>query len=51
MIDDIYSMTKSGFREAMRQAKEEAWLEGHAAGRRDEYCLDPNPYAPKGCDV
>lgn len=26
--DDIYSMTKSGFHEALRQAKEEAWDEG-----------------------
>ena len=33
--------------ELIRAAQEEAWLEGHSAGRRDEYCLDPNPYALK----
>ena len=26
----------------------EAWEEGHSAGRRDEYCLDPNPYRAAG---
>lgn len=34
MSDDIFSMmTKAGFREAIRQAKEEAWDEGEAAGQ------------------
>ena len=32
MSDDIYSMTKTGFHEALRQAKEEAWDAGLAKG-------------------
>lgn len=35
MTDDIYSMTKSGFHEAIRQAKEEAWEEGRLSYRDD----------------
>jgi hypothetical protein len=31
--------------EARRQERERIWAEGHAAGRQDEYCLTPNPYA------
>jgi hypothetical protein len=34
MTDDIYSMTKSGFHEAIRQAKEQAFDEGQKSGMR-----------------
>jgi hypothetical protein len=40
MTDDIYSMTKAGFHEAIRQAKEQAWDECEAASY--EIQLEPN---------
>ena len=48
MSDDIYSMTKAGFHEAIRQAKEQAWDEG-AAVEADDAC---EHYIPCGsCDT
>ena len=46
MSDDIYSMTKSGFHEAIRQAKEEAWDEAYKTAMFDKeyYSHNPNPY-------
>lgn len=45
MSDDIYSMTKAGFHEALRQAKEGAWDEGYSAGVREEQPgWTKNPY-------
>jgi len=47
MKEDIYSMTKSGFHEALRQAKEDAWDEGYDGGYADAqrgYDLAVNPY-------
>lgn len=35
MTDDIYSMTKAGFHEAIRQAKEESWDEGYDRAESD----------------
>lgn len=41
MSEDIYSMTKSGFHEAMRQAKEQAWDEGRESVEYDSCGINP----------